>query len=250
MDFNPSTAESLTLIASAGVAGVGTPQLIGSGASSTVPLIDVRQFNSYYLQFNVRTNLATTGYNQLQVDLAWQSDANTIAPTTVFADQLRVWADSAAAPVVALGRVYAQDTMHGSFMQITFTNNGADTLSLTYQLMGTTRILPGPYVRQGAFANGVMNSEQNNIPVSGELVLPLPALYGMAELIVTNKGTHPMDVNLDYNLPGDDTVIKGLAAGALVVQDFVLPKAAPLLVIIGTAGDTVSTRMITLFGKV
>lgn len=244
------STEIISLLTSAGVAGVGVAQLITSGSSFTTQLVDVRQFGSYYLEFDVRTNLATTGHNQLQVDFAWQSDSNIVTPTTIFQDQIGVWADSAAAPVVSLGRVYAQDAMHGSYMQLTFTNNGPDTLRLTYQLMGTTRVLSGPYVRQGSFSDGILNTQQAAIPGGGSgLVLPLPILYGNTEFIVFNKSVNTMGMNLDYNMPGDDTVIQTIPANTLVVQQHLLPKTATLLVITGTIGDTVSTRIISQFNK-
>ena len=232
-----------------GVAGVGAPVIITSGSTVTSPLIDVRQFASYYLDLKVTAGPAVTDYNAVSVDFIWTSDSSLVPLHTVFRDKLQIWADTVSAPVVSLGDLRAQDTMHGAYMQFAMTNLGPDTCHATWTLMGTTRVLPGPYVRQGDSPDGILVSQQDNIPVGGTLLIPMPVAYGQVEWWLFNQGAAAMTPFIDYGASGNDQVGAAVAANSLGTFNLVMPKRAGLLQVNGTAGQTVDNRVITNYNK-
>ncbi len=112
------------------------------------PVIDVRPWSSYYLTvFAERTAGAATAYNPVTIRMVWFSDANGSIP--IYADVYEIFALRTAAPFLTRGgKLFGQDALHGPFMQVIINNLGPDSLNVNYELLGTTRTLPGPYMRE------------------------------------------------------------------------------------------------------
>jgi len=147
MDWSQTNLERVTSIAS-GSASLTNTQTV------TSPIFDMRQFSSFYLTIAAQnqTNPATN-YNDVQIVMNWYTD-NTGA-THVYTDKYNIIADNPLGAVfigVLGGRLVMQDVCHGPFMQYVITENGPNVVGVTHLLEGTTRNLPGPYVREVSYA--------------------------------------------------------------------------------------------------
>lgn len=245
-------------IASGDVANEALALLTGStganvmagGAIQVGQTFDSRQWASYYLTIDAEVQTSPpTNYNQIEVQLYWESDLlNTVQ---VASDHYEFWAN--ATPSVAfeadLGQVYIQDEMHGPYMRVTMVNNGPDNVSVKWSLFGTTRILSSPYVRQGSLPDGILASDSRAIPATGTITIPMPMAYGEAQWKLLNSGANPVVPSLDYHLAADDRIGNPVPAGTLQLFNVVLPKRAALLEVTGTVGDVVDNRVITQFNK-
>lgn len=263
LDLNPQVpgthftghliTEIVTLIAKSSGSNI-----IPGGEVTTGLIIDVRQWASYYLSLDATVStLPATDYNQIQVALFWTADA--LGATRLSADSFSFWADALTGKFVSLSTVFAEDVMHGPFMRINILNNGTNDVDVQWRLLGTTRVLPGPYLRQGSFPDGIVLDVQIDSMVAGVADVPLPLAYGPMELVITNNGGNPEQFTLNFepNLgtgPGFPGYLGQVAVGGslgvnprLVV---IAPKRGGILHVAGVGGDQFSIRAITDIDKV
>jgi hypothetical protein len=246
MDFPPSTAESISLIASSSGSNVITP----GGSSQIGSYIDVRRWASYYLEVNATTTSnPATGYNAIEVSPGWAALAN--GGSSTYVDDFEFWADNQTGPVLALGPLLAQDVMHGPFMTLQFFNNGADSVSVTWRLTGTTRSVGQPYVRQFTGVDGILlNTSTMHVNASSSVSVAAPFTYGRCYQKLVNKNTGSLDFNIVYGSQGVSDIVT-VAPNTTDRREMILPKRAfKYIVSAGATASDFNIVLLTQFDKV
>lgn len=220
MDFSPDGSEQLTVIASSSGSNI-----IASTGQQVGQIIDVRQWSSYYLVVSATTSGTATGYNPIRVDFFWAGAPN--GANLTYADLAEFWADNISGLPISLGAFLAEDVMHGPYMQINFTNNGGNPVSVQWRLMGTTRPLPGPYFRQQNSVDGILSPTFQTFNINAGATVPNPMGYGhgRAALRMFAGGGALTFTIFTGSFSGNFDQFS-VAAGANQRNEFVLPKRA------------------------
>lgn len=243
------------------------PNTVSAGATAVGPIIDVRQWASYYLEITAIASGVgnATAYNRVECDLTWFNDS--IGSTPVYVDSYEFFANAISGFVVNFGQVAIQDKTHGPYMRVNFTNNAAsDGINISWNLFGTTRDVGQPYVRQSPNVAGVTNTTSgllvnlNTVPlVAGLGDVPFPLAYGPVELVIWNDGGNVQQFTLSFNAgapTGSGTtgylgqVAVGTSLGVNPRFVVTFPKRAGLLHVLGTGSDQYSVRAIANFNRV
>lgn len=217
--------------------------------------VDVRQYASYYIKVYATTLGSATGWNTGQLALSWYSSASKINGTLLYQDAHTWFADSPGGGFfVAQGLLETQDTMHGPYMDIQFSNQSTtDALQVTYIVQFTTRTIPGPYTRQQS--NGLQGIILNTGTVAigaGATIRNIAGYdYGRTWLKMTAFNPSGLDFIFTY---GDTTNVDTitLAANTTDRREIVIPKKALAIdVHNGTGtGGSYALLAITQFDKV
>lgn len=190
-------------------------------------IFDVRNFASYNLSiYSTTVPSAPTAFNPVKVVITWRDGPGSNDNVT-FVDTLEWWSDGGSGPFGFVnGLVYSQDTHHGSYFSVQVTNEAAaDTVQISYTLTASTRMLPGPYVRQDAGVDGTI-AHINNGAIGQNI--PLPLHYGRlwARMTATGAGT----TNFGFQMAGDSFVYELFPVNASTTTraEWITPKRALL----------------------
>ena len=247
VDWGPQGVETVKQLST------GAGIVLGPNASQSTEVFDVRQHASYYLRFDSTLVGLPTQYDVTRVLLEWFADKAAAVP--VYADVYGILAFSgAAAPFATVGgRLLAQDMMHGPFMRMTFRNlQATDTVSNAYTLLGTSRIIPGPYVREVAQADGAIGPVREESPdnwmlpplqssiaglgVGATVNFPGYLRYGTCRLL-TMLTAGAVTINVFYGTRLIATTDEQFAvAPPSVERNMIAPKGTPLVQVVNTGG--------------
>lgn len=226
------------------------PNTIASGNTSVGNVIDVRPYASYDLIVNATTIGASTGYNPIEIDLFWTTDQG--AQNLMYFDFAEFFADSVSgAFVISLGAIAMQDIMHGPYMRVNFTNNSAaDTVSVLWKLVGSTRVISEPYAVQQSGADAFLHG-LNLINIGANAVISNPLAYsrGRGWIRFSTVG-QPMTFNFQAGSKGTYDFVQ-VAAGGVFKGEIVMPKRALNIVVAnGPGAGQYNVIPITQYDKV
>lgn len=244
----------------------GTPIEMFPGTTTTINPVDMRSFQSFYFLIGSSAVGAATAYNPLLVTFDWFADPLGISDP-VFRDEFEIWSDNINTPFFAApGVATLEDVCHGSYLRVRIFNGAAtDHIDIQFTLIGTTRQLPGPYLRQQLGTDGVLIEDQTIIGPGGINTYPLPVTYGTTYMKFFNNGAAAMTLFLGFGsnaggvgatndfvdtVPATTSRIEPTVGGVTPAQAFIFPKRAGIIRIQGTVGQNYGIRVITLFNKV
>jgi hypothetical protein len=237
------------------ISRITTPQALGSGSVTTLNF-DMRQFASYYFNINAQVSGVPTGYNPIEITPRFGADSNIPfnlqSPTSlVFPDTYEYYAAASAPFIFGGGPLTINDVVHGPWLNLQILNNGPDTVNYTYLLMGTTRLLPGPYARQEGPSpgvsgmDGILLFQGGNIPGAG--VFTFPALFGYGETYV-KFSTGANGLNFSWNFGSSGLFdFRGVAANSAIREFYNFPKRAALVSVAGPVGTAYGMNIIEGF---
>lgn len=235
MDWGTSVVED-----SLSIDGVANTS-VATGGSLNGPVIDVRQWASYYFTLTGTRNGVATNYNPIAARLLWYADSAGTIP--IYADTYEIFAFRSTAPFNTMGgRLYGQDTLHGPFMQVFLNNIGPDTCDINYSLIGTTRAIPGPYFREMSQDlppniyipdNFIVDPATGNVPlVAAGADYNLPGLmrYGRAKWRISTSQNFGIFFQAG-SLTSADIEAQGPLAAGIYSGELLSPKRSLLITV-------------------
>lgn len=177
MDFPPSNAEStINLEVLPFLAATLTPLAQLQYPLNPIGLgYDMRQFSSFYFSANASTTALTATSPPIQVSMTWLA----LHAGVTYLDTWEFFVNGSNSNQFFGGTFSAQDVVHGPFLQITIANNSpTQTISYNFSLVGTSRVLPGPYSRQQNGADGTMLLLPGAPPIPINTTLQFPCNFG------------------------------------------------------------------------
>lgn len=202
--------------------------------------LDMRQFQSYYLDMSAVVVGSPTEHVPILLVLRWFF--NTATSQVSYQDTLQIWADNLNPTVYffAGGVMSLQDTVHGPFLQITVSNGAVSTsATLSVTVAGTSRTVPAQYVRQQASSDGVVGNSSATI-TGGQAFIPCCLGYGQAQFILQNGATAGTNFFVKYGSGvANYVLVSAVAANVQTIKDVTLPKRAALVTATGTNGSAV-----------
>lgn len=243
MDFKPIPAEQITLVDSA----TGT-SLAALGGKTFGPF-DVRAFASFYMNLTVNVGGAPSGYDLVNVIFTWLPG---LAGIATYVDAYQMFANGGAPFQFPIdggsSNAFFQDVNHGPYLSVRFENTSTtDTMSLNYNLYGSTRVVPTPYVRQSQFQVGSLDNfggldgiliEGNRNLVGGTLNVPCVLGYGRVMMHIRNGGAAVVPSFTFGNATPNTVTFPSMAAGAILEQEFVFPKRSCMATFTGTGTNS------------
>lgn len=239
MDWSQSVIESTSR-----VDNFPTTTLVSNGIGNG-PVIDMRQFQGFYISMLATRNGVATNYNEVTLKLVWYLDAAGTIMT--YADVYEILAFAAGPAFATLGgRLVGQDVLHGPFMRVYVVNVGADAVDVSYQLTGTTRNIPGPYYREmeQTIPPGIYNPDNFIVsPDNGGVVgaaaasdtfFPGLMRYGRARYRVTTNQNFTMTIFAGSVVTEFESI--GPVGAGVYTGELVVPKRSCLVRIHNNAG--------------
>lgn len=252
MDWSLSTVEQSITVSDVTTSPANPATIVSS------LVLDVRQFSSYYALIVASvTGGAATDYNQVIVQFFWYADPQ--ATVTVFQDQYAFFASQATGTFKTAGGVLlAQDQMHGPFMRVRVTYNGPDVVTARTIIIGTTRSVGSPYIREQKISFGAADITERdmwvvppdfaaNIALAAGATVSIPCMmqYGRGRWRIVSTTAYIVDIMpLKPWAAAVQTAIdsRQAVAGEVFSQEYINPKAAPVVQItnLGAIPGTVS----------
>lgn len=229
-------------------------------------LLDVRQFQSYYLSVASVIQIAVpTRYNLVQVELIWYSDAN--GSFILSAETYGIFTSTQALvtgfPTIG-GQLAGQDQMRGPFVRIVVSYLGVDTASAALRFVGTTRLVSAPAFKEISVNDFKPHTTENLVvpPQLGPWVIPVGGTRSIAGLMRVSAARYrvacddPADaftlqvVDPQSGAFGVNDVIESqkAAAGGLIMGDMFLPQF-PQVFQVTNGGPNLATFFISAMSE-
>lgn len=228
---------------------------VGFGSGLTGTPDDVRQYSSYYLKIFSTAHTAPTAFSTSRVDLFFYGSSNTGNGTLVYQDMAEWWNDSAFPGTFNLANsdVLIQDVLHGPYLVVQYTNGSSTTsMDVNFLLEYSTRLIPGPYLRQQKAIDGTLAATGNvGTAINSTVNLPLPLSDGRMRYKANSLGPGTITVNTMYGSLAPVIDQDVMASAALVTRELIVPKRAIMVQVVtgGTAGGY-AIDVFTQFDKV
>lgn len=135
-------------LAQAQLVKVANATNIGGGGSANLTGIDMRNYESYQLMIDALGPNPATNFNPMDVVISFTED---VAHTMCVYSEHYSWFSQPAGGAVFLtpgGRLHYMDAVRGPFLKVSISNRGPDSVGVTTNLYGSSRMSANRLIRE------------------------------------------------------------------------------------------------------